>query len=216
MFRIAILDEVTADIQRFQRYVYKADKDKHFTVIPLMPKPSLEETLEEIFSSNIDAIISDYRLNEFKSNITYDGVTVVNSILDRKAGFPCFVLTSFDDDAVKDSDDGNIVYIKGIMNGESNAKITFLQRIERQIEKYRFKISDTKKQLENFIKIRKTRLLTPKEENTYIELCHFLGEINVGEETLPRAYFSNDTNKRLDEILLKANKILKKLENGDN
>ncbi|ULT25754.1 hypothetical protein KUH03_01780 [Sphingobacterium sp. E70] len=209
MYRIAILDEVNDDIERFQRYVHKNDKDKRFCVVEIMPKPNFEDTINEILCANLDALISDYRLNEFKANITYDGVKVVNSILERRALFPCFVLTSFDDDAVKDSEDGNIVYIKGVMGGESNAKITFLERIGRQIEKYRFKIQEAKSDLEELLNIRKTRLLTPTEENSYIELCNFLGESYVGEDSLPRPFFGQDTNKRLDEILLKADKILK-------
>jgi len=216
MYRIAILDEFDDDIERFQLYVHRNDKEKRFEVIPLSPQSNFEETLQEIFSSNLDALVSDYRLNEYKANITYDGIRIVNAVLERKADFPCFVLTSFDDDAVKDSDDGNIVYIKGIMNGESNAKITFLERIEKQIQKYKFRMNEANQKLQELLAIKNNRLFNPKEEEEYIKISHFLDISTVGQEGIPRTFFTQDTNKRLDEIILKTDKLLRSLNLDDD
>jgi DNA-binding NarL/FixJ family response regulator len=218
MYRVVIVDEDDDDISRLQLYVHKNDREKKFTVIPITPKPSFEETLEEILSSNLDAIVSDYRLNEYKANITYDGISLVNAILERKADFPCFVLTSFDDDAVKDSEDVNIVYIKGIMNGESNAKITFLERIERQIQKHQYRINESVAKLDELIAIKQTRTLDAKEEDQFVELSHFLDKAIVGNDSIPRVFYSNDTNSKLDEIINKTDELLKMInpQNDDN
>jgi hypothetical protein len=42
----------------------------------------------------------------------------VCEILDKTPQFPCFILTSFDSEAVTQGEDVNIVYIKGLMNGD--------------------------------------------------------------------------------------------------
>jgi len=211
MLRIAIIDEDDDDIERFQLYVHRNDTDKKFIVIPISPKQDFNETLDDILGANLDAVISDYRLNEYKANITYDGITLVNAILERKADFPCFVLTSFDDDAVKDSDDVNIVYIKGIMNGESNAKITFLERIEKQIQKYHFRIADSKAKIAELIEAKKTRKLDSKEEDLFVDLSHFLDKTIVGNDSIPRVFYSTDTNSKLDDLIAKTEDLLSKI-----
>jgi hypothetical protein len=58
-------------------------------------------------------------LNEENSNISFDGLELVKEILDETPQFPCFILTSFDSEAVTQGEDVNIVYIKGLMNGAS-------------------------------------------------------------------------------------------------
>jgi DNA-binding NarL/FixJ family response regulator len=50
-----------------------------------------------IKSSNSNNLASS---SAFKSNINFDGLDLVREILNETPQFPCFVLTSFDDEAV--------------------------------------------------------------------------------------------------------------------
>lgn len=214
MYKIAIVDELNDDLQRFQLYVHKNDSERKFEVTAIEPYEERSELISDLLNQNLDAVITDYRLNEYNSKITYDGVDIVNDIQDRRKEFPCFVLTSFDDDAVKDSDDVNIVYVKGIMNSgaETKVKATFLDRVEKQIQKYKSKLANWAEELETLEKIRSQRLLNADEEDRYLELNNVLDRSVVGSASIPKTFYSQDTNARLDDIIKKTDEILKKIE----
>lgn len=213
MYNIAIVDEEKDDIRRFQLYVHRNDTEKKFNVVPFEPESDINSLAQRILSSGIDAIVSDYRLNEFKSDVTYTGVELVNLILQKRHEFPCFVLTSFDDDAAKKSNDVNIVYIKSILNGsESDAKVNFIYRVELQILKYKSKVESAKRELETLIAKRKVNPLSIADEDKFVELSHFMDGVLVGEESLPRSFYSNDTNAKLDSLINLSDQILKKLD----
>ncbi len=214
MYRIAIIDELREDLHRFQLYVHRNDSDRKFEVLGFEPNKIKEELIGDLFGANLDAIITDYRLNEYNSSITYDGVDLVNEIQNKRKEFPCFVLTSFDDDAVKDSEDVNIVYVKGIMNSgaESQVKATFLDRVEKQIQKYRARLSEWKNQLDELEEIRRKRLLSPDEEDKFVNLSNLLDKSFAGKEAIPRTFYSNDTNAKLDDLIKKTDDLIKKLD----
>ena len=80
------------------------------------PLSTLEETIAMIDELHPDAIVSDFRLNEIKDdikyNVNFDGSELMDAYLDERPGFPCFVLTSFDYQAIYRSHDLNILYLK--------------------------------------------------------------------------------------------------------
>jgi hypothetical protein len=70
-YRILFVDEVEADIRRFQRYVHKNDIDKHFKLIVKTPENTLDNFLNEISGEKFDAIITDHKLHEENANISF-------------------------------------------------------------------------------------------------------------------------------------------------
>jgi len=106
-FNIAYIDESGADTRRFQRFAFS-----YFDVSPIAPKPVLKDTIKEVMDSNCDAVIADFDLAEQDPTIHYDGTDLVRAVLKKREGFPVFILTSFEDDAISKGDDVNIVYEK--------------------------------------------------------------------------------------------------------
>ena len=106
-YRVAYIDESEADIRKFQRSSFN-----YFDIVPIVPLPSFDETIEKIMESNVDAIIADFDLSEQNPEIHFDGTALVRKILKNREGFPVFILTSFEDDAISSGDDVNIVYEK--------------------------------------------------------------------------------------------------------
>ncbi|MCT7567825.1 hypothetical protein [Aliarcobacter butzleri] len=171
-YKILYVDEVESERNRFLRYIHKNDDEKEFLTEALEPDAELEKFLEKILNDNYDAIITDHKLSEANPLIQYDGLELVEAILKSRIDFPCFVLTSFDDDAVRDGDDVNIVYIKGLMTNEEGHLAKFIYKIKNQIKHHRKKIEKAKIELEELIKkeyldaLDEARLL---ELDTYIE-----------------------------------------------
>lgn len=209
MYKIAFIDELDADTRTFQRYVHKnnANLSEKFEVVPLEPTSGIDDLIEILMGLDLDAIITDFKLNEYKPDVTYSGVQLVEKFLEYRKRFPCFVLTSFDDDAVKESEDVNIIYIKSIMRGnEEKARITFLERVEEQIKHYRAKLRKDEEEFESLINKAETAELDGKEEERLLELDSIL------ESSLSKKHKVPDRIKDKDYI----NSLRKLIENTDD
>ena len=102
-------------IEAFLDYVENTNASDKIEVIIEYPQETKEEMIDSIIKINPDAVITDFMLNEYKEtikyNVPYNGVELVKSFVELREGFPCFVLTSFDDNAIRQSEDVNIVYV---------------------------------------------------------------------------------------------------------
>lgn len=213
MYKIIFIDEVEADIHRFQRYVHDKDTDNEFKVIGKVPENDIDEFIEYILTENFDAIVSDYQLSEYKSSITYTGVELVEKILQKKESFPCFVMTSHDDQAVASSSDVNIVYIKGLVNSEDAVKITFLERIKNQIIHYQKRIQVAQDELNKLVK--NSEILNAKEEARLLELDNFLENALDQEFKIPPQLKNKSALDDLHKLIDNTDILLKELDSGD-
>lgn len=217
MYKILFVDEQQEDIDSFKDYVEEKDLEGIFEVYDMYPMESLESMLEEVMSMHLDAVITDFRLNEYKENIDYnvpyDGAQLVEGILSEREDFPCFVLTSFDDEAIGKSEDVNIVYIKGILHGtekETKAKATFLDRLKNQIIHYNSKLEKAESRLIELLEKSKTQDLDALEEEELLRLDSLI------EYSLDKKYVVPNTVKRtaesLSELLKAVDELKKKLD----
>lgn len=218
-YKILFVDEVESDIRRFQRYIHKKDVDTKFELITLTPENTLENFLEVIQGENFDAIITDHKLHEENANIEFDGIELVRAILNEKHDFPCFVLTSFDDEAVVNGDDVNIVYVKGLMDndGENKAHATFFNKIENQIKHYRKKITNSESELFNLIKKSEQKVLVAHEEARLLELDTFIEKATSQPSSLPEHLKSTKNLDELHKMIDNTDRLLvelKELKNG--
>jgi len=213
-YKILFVDEVEADIRRFQRYVHRRDIDKKFELVTKVPQNTLENFMNEIRDEKFDAIITDHKLHEENANISFDGIDLVREILSEKINFPCFVLTSFDDEAVINGDDVNIVYIKGLMDsdGENKAHATFLDKIENQIKHYRKKIDDSEKELLALITKSNQQALNAQEEARLIELDNFIENTTHKPSSLPQHLKSTKNLNELHKMIENTDELLAQLK----
>jgi len=222
MYKILFIDEEQETFDDFLDYVeYSSTKDK-IEVQTEFPLENIEEMIELIFKINPDAIVVDFRLNEMKTdiqyNVPYNGVELVDEFLKTRMGFPCFVLTAFDDLAVSASDDVNKVYIKNILHNnkeESKAKAKFLDRVINQIEHYKSKINNAEKELLSLIELRKSGKAGISDEERIIELDQFLENTIDRKHSIPKGYKTLSNEDRLNKILNTVDEILKKVDNGN-
>jgi hypothetical protein len=164
-YKVAYIDESDIDIRRFQRFARN-----YLEVIPFKPNRDMEITVAEVLESKVDAIIADFDLSEQDETIHYNGDELMNSILDERELFPVFILTSYEDDAVSQGEDVNIVYEKSEMaNGEK-----FLKRVITQIEKYYKRLDEAEKRLLELIDKGQQTQLDAKEEKELSDLDSFI------------------------------------------
>lgn len=193
-FRILYVDEEAEERRRFQFYIKRNDSESKFEVVALEPTENLEDFVEEIMNGNFDAIITDHKLGDAMPEILYDGIDLVKMISYRRLDFPCFILTSWDDEAVKNGEDVNIVYIKGLMNGEEGHKATFLDKIENQIKHHRNKINEYESEYQELLN---KDTLNSFEDEKLTELDTIIEKMTNKQSSIPK---NLKTRKNLDEL----------------
>ena len=218
MYKILFIDEEKETLDDFEEFVEKFPSRVELIPLTALPLASKEEMIEYIFKLAPDALVTDFRLNEMKRDITYNipynGVDLVEEFQSIRNHFPCFVLTALDDEAVNKSDDVNIVYIKNILykKEDENAKAKFLDRVLGQIEHYKSRIENAKNELDELLSIRKAGKADIIIENKIIELDDFLEKSIDAKNSIPSEFKTLSNSNRLDNILNKVDELLKKID----
>lgn len=214
-YKILFIDEEEEEQDKFYNYFEKVCPE----VVPecILPKANIDEMLSVIFGKHADAVVTDFRLNEIRTyvkyNVNYNGVELIKELRKSREDFPSFVMTSHDDEAVNDTDDVNVVYIKDILSSDNDkAKVTFAQRIIRQIEKCRAKIEAASNELNALIDKRRRGDAGVYDEDRIIILDSFLERTYDAYDAVPPEMKKLSNLDRLNELIGKTDEILKKLE----
>lgn len=151
---IAYIDEYEDARADFFTDAYQSGLFEEVHTLP--PEPTLAGMIEIIFDLGVDAVISDFQLTD-AGPVEYNGELLVEAIVQRRAGFPCFIQTSVDDDALHAADDVNRVYSKN-PNGGRGGRDQFLQRIAIQIDRHQTRLAEWRGELEELLKLDRTSL----------------------------------------------------------
>lgn len=213
-YKVLFIDEEKRQQDEFADFMDNY-QDK-VALICRYPLPGLEETIAMIDELHPDAIVSDFKLNDIKEdikyNVSFDGSELMDAYLGERPGFPCFVLTSFDDQAIYRSHDLNIVYLKRDLHPSKDDKITFADRIIQKIVSYQAEIAQAQERLNALIELRRNNQATSKDEQELIELDSFL-ERSLGRKSqVPEGMKELSNMSRLNDLIGKADAILAKLE----
>ena len=217
-YRLLFLDEELEFHDHFKDYVdYQEDPD--IEVLVEFPKSSLQEMLDSIFDMSVDAVISDYRLNEFKIdidyNVPYDGIELLEKIQEIRKDFPCFIMTAFDANAVDNSQDVNMVYDKGVLldpTVEDGKNVRFIKKVLKQIDHYKRKLDNAEKELCDLIEKRSKQDASIEDEKRLIELDNLLENSIDRRGEIPNEFKELSNQNRLSELIKKADEIINKYE----
>lgn len=213
-YKVLFIDEEHEQHESFQDYM-DAVEDM-IKVVCVYPEPDLEDMIQKIEDQHPDAIVTDYLLNDIKEdikyNVAYTGVELVHKYQSIRVGFPCFVITSFDNDAVLETDDVNLIYIKHILNnGEEGAKAHFYDKIREQISKYKLSITSAQSELEMLVQKKDREGLEPYEELRALELDGFLEKALDSHKALPSGMKEMSYMKNMTSMIDKVDELLAKL-----
>jgi DNA-binding NarL/FixJ family response regulator len=220
MYKLLFIDEEESAHNDFRYYV-KQYHDSDITVEVMHPLQSIKEMVDAILKSDLDALITDFKLNEYRNeivtyNVPYNGVELVKEFSSIRTGFPCFVMTTFGAEAVPASDDANIVYVKNELHQYNSDKkkssITFLDRVKAQINRYRKRIADAENEIEKLVGLRKKGATTMLDEARILELDGFLEKALDGRTLVPAEYKGLSNTKKLTELISQVDKFIKSME----
>jgi hypothetical protein len=210
--RVAYIDENPEDSRKFQRHVAET-----LSVSVFLPKPDLDEFVEELINSGVDAYIVDFLLNEYrtavKDPIPYNGSDLLEKILETRKGFPCFLLTSFDTDAIQVIGDVNYVYHKEIINPEKQlGGTTLAEKIRIQIEHYQKEIEVANNRFYELLNKSDKQDLSEIEENELLKLDTFLESTLNDHQALPIEKKNQLAVGRINELIISTNELINLLK----
>jgi hypothetical protein len=205
-FKVAYIDESETDIRRFQRFSFN-----YFDIVPILPLPSIDDTTDKIMESNVDAIIADFDLSEQDPKIHFDGTDLVRKVLSKREGFPVFILTSFEDDAISKGDDVNIVYEKKELDQGNN----FLDRVKTQIEKYKHQLELNEKRILELLQESQKRSLDAFEKQELRELDSKIEKALDKESQIPNVLRDDEKSDELAALLKAVDQLANNLKKGD-
>lgn len=224
-YKILFIDEERDSFDDFLDYVDKSNRAGEILPITRLPVGDIDEMIETILSLNPDAIITDFNLNEKRTdidyNVPYNGTELLETFLSVREDFPFFVLTAFDDVAINETEDVNKVYVKHILHKSNKeeatkAKATFLDRVIASINHYNSKLRRAENDLLFLIQKRKEGELNYEEEQKIIELDSFIERSIDKSSSVPLDYKTSSNTERLSELLNKVDELINKVTKSND
>ncbi len=159
IYNIGIIDDDASKITQLITYlrlgwndldgnlVKEKYKDVMLNPVELTLNDSLNDMVEIIYTSKLDALIVDYNLSS-QQNISYTGIELVTATQEKLFEFPIFVLTSYQDDLfLKECFDVYQVFDFERYIEDQDERIELNSKIVEQIKKYRSSIVRWKDEL---------------------------------------------------------------------
>ena len=211
-YRIAYIDEDKGWINTFYQ-TFKNDFD--ILRIEVNPESSVESILNQLLESDLNAIVTDYLLEE-NAEVPFNGNKIVEEMKKIKPHFPIVMLTSFPTQAIGHTDDVHIIYNKNILSVENDREKEeldiFKSKIQSNISNYYKKIDDTNLRIEELVVKRNDVGLEIFEEEELTKLYILFDELNPEGKDLPANLIHRDSISKLNEFVSETREILEELK----
>lgn len=211
-YKIAYIDEDKGWINTFY-HTFKNDFD--ILRIEVNSESSGEAILEILISNDLNAIVTDYLLEE-NAEVPFNGNRIVEELKKIKPHFPIVMLTSFPTQAIGHTDDVHIIYNKNILSVENDREKEELEifktKIQSNISNYYKKIEDTNSRIEQLVEKKNNQGLYIPEEEELTKLYILFDELNPEGKDLPANLIHRDSISKLNEFVNETKEILEELK----
>lgn len=211
-YKIAYIDEDKGWINTFY-HTFKTDFE--IFRMEVNQESSVERILLDIQINNLDAVVTDYLLEE-NAEVPFNGNKIVEALKSTRPHFPIIMLTSFPTQAIGHTDDVHIIYTKDILTIENDKDQeeldVFKNKILANISNYYKKINETNLKIEQLIENRNSSGLDIKEEEELSKLYILFDELNPDGKDLPANLINRDSITKLNEFVKETKEILEELK----
>ena len=213
-YKIGYIDEDTNQVKLYRRKL----RDFGFEVVGYEFHKGiiLEELMEQVYNSDIDLLMIDFRLNE--SNIVpFNGDAVEREIYEKKPLFPHIIFTNKADQAEPEVDDLKIIFDKEIVfssddESENPQTKRFIDTLTKSIEQYKRHIFKRKDIISELLEKEQKETLNTEEKNlllsTQRELLS-LDTLRISE--VPESLTSIDSLDKITKARQDAEAYIKSL-----
>ncbi|MFE3872135.1 hypothetical protein ACFX5F_12975 [Flavobacterium sp. ZS1P70] len=178
---------------------------------------TLEELMEQVYQSEIDLLMIDYKLDE-SSKLFFNGEEVEREIYDKKPLFPHIIFTNKRDDAEHFVDDWKIIFSKDEIPNKNDEDYNedktkhFITTLIKAIEQYRNLIELKKNKISELLLKGEKESLNSSEQNSLIFLQRELGGLDkTKKKEIPENLISFEKLEDLSKIRIEAEEFLQSL-----
>ncbi|KPM49516.1 hypothetical protein [Jiulongibacter sediminis] len=205
MLRVGYIDEDEGQRNSFHHLF----KDEFEVILfEITEETNAENLVDEVLKSAIDVLVLDFRLDEnglvdFNADKLVEGIQAINLF------YPLVVLTSHEVDALDHLENAHLVNGKDDM---LDSKIDiFKQKLRSIALDNKRKIESAEAELKKLEEKRINGGFDSKEEDRYVELSSFLDQTISAKGRVSRSFYSEHTNKKLDDLIGLAEQMLNKM-----
>ncbi|MCW9046272.1 MAG: hypothetical protein OQK35_08060 [Alphaproteobacteria bacterium] len=216
--KIIYIDDEQDEISNFRRSILLRNPDAK--IIGHLPLFSLEDTYELIMENDaVDVIVTDHELSD-SCDVAFSGAELIEFLLNKHPFLPCFVLTAFEDNAVKsDAIDVYPVYEKSVLDNnnsddeDSQHGVSFYDRLFQQVEKTNRKVVAFEQEHKNLLEQQNGANWTSKKEERLIYIDTQL-ERHHGGSSITDFFKRSDYTESISELINVTKELLEEVK-GD-
>lgn len=207
-YRLAYIDEQEASLSNFYSHF---SNDYELLMIKVDANSTVELILQECFDNEVDAIVTDYKLEE-EGNVSFNGDKLFEAIKTKYPHFPVIMLTSWEPDAIDHMENVHLIYNKDILDGKNSEEFSiFKSKINSTIKNYYEKIEDTNHRISELISKRNDSKLEISEEEELTKLYMLYDELHPEGKEIPANLIQRESITQLNDFVNEAKEILEEL-----
>lgn len=211
-YKLAYVDEEDTSLSNF--YSHFSDLYE-LHMIEVNEESSIDSILRECFGQEVDAIVTDYKLED--GNVNFNGDKLFDAIKSIYPHFPFIMLTSWEPEAIDHMKDVHLIYNKNILDGKKGEEFeNFKSRIDFTIKNYNKKIEDVNNRIEELSELKHTQGLGIKQEEELTKLYMLYDELYPQEKDMPTNLIQRESITQLDDFTKEAKEILEELKKLNN
>lgn len=208
-YKLAYIDEQETSLSNFYSH-FSSDYD--LLMIKVDADSTIESILNECFDNYVDAIVTDYKLEE-EGNVSFNGDKLFDAIKTKYIHFPVIMLTSWEPDAIDHMENVHLIYNKDILDGKNSEEFSiFKSKINSTIKNYYKKIDDTNNRINKLIDKRNNSNLEIPEEEELTKLYMLYDELNPDGKEIPANLIQKESITQLNDFVNEAKEILEELK----
>ncbi|NKC20358.1 hypothetical protein CWC29_016285 [Pseudoalteromonas sp. S4498] len=181
-------------------------------LIIVHPEFELDDMVEFIIAESPEAVVTDFRLKDKEPQVTYDGVDLIKKIKEIKSKLPCFVLTSYEGEAINVALDVNWIHDKEEIHEDENDRPVFSQKVIQQIHVNRGILERLLSKKQGLFTILQQRDLTEIEERELVELSNEIEMFIFNDIKIPKEIKSYDGLAKLDSLISLSDRLLEEID----
>ncbi|MFP9097759.1 hypothetical protein ACLI09_01790 [Flavobacterium sp. RHBU_24] len=208
-YRLAYIDEQETSLSNFYSHF---NSEYELIMIKVDKDSTIDSILEECFENEVDAIVTDYKLEE-EGDVNFNGDKLFNTIKSKHPHFPVIMLTSWEPDAIDHMENVHLIYNKDILDGKNSDEFTiFKSKINSTIRNYYKKIEDTNNRIGELVDKRNSSSLEIPEEEELTKLYILNDELHPDGKEIPANLIQKESITQLNDFVSEAKEILEELK----
>ena len=213
MNEIIYIDEQPIQRREVQQAAVSSGFFTQDQVETLEPSNTVDETIDTILGYKCKVLITDYRLNEHKAGVEFNGIDLIREFQNRFLMFPCFVTTAFAGEASTAGFDINIIFPKSdFIDGKNNASdLPFFERVRKKIKEYEHSLEQMTSKLRELSDKMLTEELSAHDVQKLLDLDSQLEAMLGANHSIPK-HLKEEAMKPFRNLISKTEDLIEKIE----